>query len=283
MKTTPIFRDIPCNKDIYYANTLIRLNDFNVFQKDSNILGAIILKWVKNDKIKFKSDKSGLLNKETSIIDLTLNPTFENTFEKDLFNMMFKASKNGILEAKEFEKWINKNYKTFLDLFTKLIDEDIKKMKKDGIIYLKTKKDNYHNKYIMNDIIYEDSLNLYGLKKYLIEFSSINTKEVMDVKLWDEYLMFAYLFGIADEVAKQLKDMYPNIMLQNNNGINNNFLTYDVLNFINDISYNFISCAINNRSNSLSKRIIRTFDKSSGFSSLGGGDGSFGGGGGGSR
>ena len=25
---TPIFRDIPCNKDIYYANTLIYLNKF---------------------------------------------------------------------------------------------------------------------------------------------------------------------------------------------------------------------------------------------------------------
>ena len=69
---------------------------------------------------------------------------------------------------------------------------------------------------MMNEQIYNDSIQLYGLKKYLLEFSSMNTKEVMEVKLWDEYLMFAYLFGIADKVAKQLKDMYPEIVNQIN-------------------------------------------------------------------
>ena len=37
----------------------------------------------------------------------------------------------------------------------------------------------------------------------------MDTKEVLEVHIWDEYLMFAYLFGIADKVAKQLKNMYP--------------------------------------------------------------------------
>ena len=47
-KNTPLFRDIPCNKNIYYANTLVKLNNniFNLY-KDTNIFGAIILKWVK--------------------------------------------------------------------------------------------------------------------------------------------------------------------------------------------------------------------------------------------
>ena len=47
------FRDIPCNKDMYYANTLISLNS-TLFApyKETNILGAIMLKWVREDKIK---------------------------------------------------------------------------------------------------------------------------------------------------------------------------------------------------------------------------------------
>ena len=73
----------------------------------------------------------------------------------------------------------------------------------------------------MDDIMYEDSRKLYGLKLYLEEFSKINTKEVMEVHLWDEYLMFAYLFGIADKVAKQLKDMYPEIIEQDINELLN--------------------------------------------------------------
>ena len=86
-KETPFFRDIPCNKDIYYANTLTKLN-LELFgkYKETNILGAIMLKWVKEDKIKFiKEDKKGILNKEKSSIDLRLNPTFDNVLEKELF------------------------------------------------------------------------------------------------------------------------------------------------------------------------------------------------------
>ena len=46
-KDTPFFREIPCNKDIYYANTLTNLNK-NLYSayKETNIFGAIILKWV---------------------------------------------------------------------------------------------------------------------------------------------------------------------------------------------------------------------------------------------
>ena len=78
-KEVPMFRDIPCNKDIYYANTLIKLNNFGY--KESNILGAIILKWVRNNKIGFKNQTTGIFNKETSVIDLTMNPVFDNELE----------------------------------------------------------------------------------------------------------------------------------------------------------------------------------------------------------
>ena len=78
----PMFRDIPCSKDIYYADTLMKVNKFDY--KEGNILGAIILKWVKNDKIRFKNEQTGMFNKETSVIDLTLNPTFDNEYEQQL-------------------------------------------------------------------------------------------------------------------------------------------------------------------------------------------------------
>ena len=88
-KNTPLFRDIPCNKDIYYANTLVKLNN-NVFAgyKETNIFGAIILKWVKENKIIFKNETKGVFNKNTSSIDLTLNPTFDNALENELFDVV---------------------------------------------------------------------------------------------------------------------------------------------------------------------------------------------------
>jgi len=266
VKNVPMFREIPCNKDIYYANTLVKLNNFGY--KESNILGAIILKWVKNKKIIFKNETTGIFNKETSVIDLTLNPTFDNYLEQELFDMMYKASKDGFLETKEFEKWAKKNYSKFLDLFKKIENVEIEKLKQNGHIYKRTNKKECKKKNVMDDMIYEDSKKLYGLKLFLQEFSRINTKEVMEVHLWDEYLMFAYLFGIADKVAKQLKNMYPEV-LQQYEGID-----YDTIIFVNMISSRSVSAASSARSAAESYSA-----GGGGFSSGGGGGGSFGGGG----
>ena len=269
-KDAMMFREIPCNKDIYYANTLININHFGGYET-TNIFGAIILKWVKNDKIKFRKEKKGLLKKEVSIIDLTMNPTFDNENEKKLFNMMYEASNDGYLESNELEKWARRNYSKFLDIFNKISNDYLNKLKSEGHIYKRTNKEECKYKNVMDDTIYEETKKLYGLKKFLIEFSQMNTKEVLEVKLWDEYLMFAYLFGIASKVAKQLKNMYPEVIEQMGNG-----LDYDILIFINNMSITSASAASNAR------RDAESYSSGGGgFSSGGGGGGSFGGGGGG--
>ena len=269
-KNTNFYRDIPCNKDIYYANTLTNLNK-NIFNsyKETNIFGAIILKWVKEEKIKFITSTSGIFNKETSSIDLTLNPSFDNPLEKELFDIMYTASKDGILETKELEKWCKNNYTKFFDLFKRINIVEIEKLKNSNHIYRRVNKDECKCKNVMDDTIYEDSSKLYGLKLYLDEFSSINTKEVMEVHLWDEYLMFAYIFGIADKVAKQLKNLYPEVLVNNN-------IDFDTLIFINYISTRSVSAA-----SSAKSRAESYSSGGGGFSSGGGGGGSFGGGGGG--
>jgi len=271
-KDVPMFRDIPCNKDIYYANVLIKLNKFGY--KDTNILGAIILKWIKNNKICFRNKKEGIFNKETSVIDLTMNPEFENEIEDKLFKMMYEASKDGILETKEFEKWCEKNYSEFLALFKKIEGNLINSLKKDTRIYHRVTKKDCKYRYVMDDKIYNDSIQLYGLKKYLVEFSKIDTKEVMEVKLWDEYLMFAYLFGIADKVAKQLKNMYPEIIDPDSTDGGGLLFDYDTLIFVNRISTRSVTAA------STARMAAESYSAGGGgFTSGGGGGGSLGGGG----
>lgn len=269
-KNTPFFREIPCNKDIYYANTLTNLNK-NLFSsyKETNIFGAIILKWIKENKIKFITTTKGMFNKETSSIDLTLNPSFDNVLEKELFDMMYEASNDGILETKELEKWCKNNYSKFFNLFKRIDKVELEKLKSNNHIYKRTSKKECNRKNVMDDTIYEDSTKLYGLKLYLNEFSSINTKEVMEVQLWDEYLMFAYIFGIADKVAKQLKNLYPEV-------INNYDVDFNTLLYINYISTRSVNAASSARAKAESYS-----SGGGGFSSGGGGGGSFGGGGGG--
>ena len=265
-KNTNMFREIPCNKDIYYANALIKLNNFDY--KESNIFGAIILKWVREDKITFRhNEKTGLFNKETSSLDLTKSVSFDNLTEQELFDMMKVASGDGILETKELEKWCKKNYSKFLKIFDKLKDDKITELRNQNHIYQRTSKEECKYKNVMDDTIYKDSVELYGLKLFLKEFSRIDTKEVLEVKVWDEYLMFAYLFGIADEVAKQLKNLYPEVIEQSN-------FDYDTVVFINHISTGGVSAA------SSARAAAESYSSGGGgFSSGGGGGGSFGGGG----
>jgi uncharacterized membrane protein YgcG len=261
---TPYFRDIPCNKDIYYANALASLNGW--VSNETNILGAIFLKWIKNGIITINND-----NKNSLI--LKQDPSITDSLESKLYDMIYKASIDGILEKKELEKWAKKNYTEYLNLFTKIKTEGINKLKEEGHIYKrKAKECKYKN--VMDDYLYEEAKKLYGLKLFLDDFSNIKSKEAIEVNLWDEYLMFAYIFGNAKKVMKQFKNLYPEVI----EDMNSHNLDFDTLIFLNNISYSSVSAASSARS------AAQSYSSGGGGMSFGGGGGgSFGGGGGGSR
>ncbi len=265
---TPMFRDIPCNKDIFYANALINLNSFGY--KETNIFGAIILKWLRTDKIGFKNETKGIFNKETSLIDLTKNPTFDSGLEAELFDIMYQASNDGFLEPKELEKWAKKHYERFLGIFKKLTNEEISDLKSKGHITHRKNKQECKKLNVMDDVIYKDSKELFGLKLFLKEFSDMKNKEAIEVKLWDEYLMFAYLFGMAEKVAKQFKDLYPEIVEE----MEAHNFDYHTVSYINTMSARTVQAA------SAARQAAESYSSGGGgFSSGGGGGGSFGGGG----
>lgn len=51
-----------------------------------------------------------------------------------------------------------------------------------------------------------------GLKKYMKDFSLLNEKEVPALILWEHFLVYATVFGIAEKVLKQLKIKYPELL-----------------------------------------------------------------------
>lgn len=67
----------------------------------------------------------------------------------------------------------------------------------------------YKNIFKYTDAGINELSKLFGLEKYLLDFSLVSEKEVTDAFIWQDYLVYASLFGIADKVAKQLKTVYP--------------------------------------------------------------------------
>ena len=55
----------------------------------------------------------------------------------------------------------------------------------------------------------------------------IKDREAIEVVIFEEYLIYAQIMGIAKEVAKEFKDIYPEIIEQSN------FSSYDNIIFIN--------------------------------------------------
>lgn len=83
-------------------------------------------------------------------------------------------------------------------------------------------------------------------------------KEPIEVHLWQDYLIFAQMFGIAKKVAKQFKDFYPEIA-------NIADFDYATFVFINLFSYNSYSSASSARNAAIS------YSAGGGFSAGGGG------------
>jgi hypothetical protein len=261
---TPMFREIPCDKNIYDAYFIS--TGFNLIRRKTDFLGAILLKWLKEDKITTKKVITKILKREELAIDLK-NSTFINSSEQELYNMMKTASRDGILESREFENWCDTNYSKILKWFDDALNNTGFELEEKG--YLEKKQTGW-NKYIVGDKMFEDANQLYGLRKFLIEFARMGEKTPIEVKLWEEYLMFAQIFGIAEEVAKQFKKLYPQVLEQQGNYDYNTFI------FINHISYSGMQSA------STAQMRAQSYSAGGGgFSSGGGGGGSSGGGGGG--
>lgn len=264
----PNFRDIPCNKDIFRAYYLAY--NFNLMRKQTDLLGAVLLKWTKEKKITIdKKEKSGLFSKEETSIILPTNLEFNNSFEKSLYDMLYEASKDGILQSKEFEKWCKSHYSKILKWFTEVLDRTAENLIQEGKIIEVEKKALVfkYKEYNLDDSLREEAKQLKGLKKFLIDFTNIKDREAIEVHLFDEYLMFASIFGIADKVAKQFKEIYPETIYD---------YDYDSVIFIHTFSYDGVHAA------SVAQSRARSYSSGGGgFSSSGGGGGSFGGGGGG--
>ena len=270
MKSINNFRDIPCNKDIFMAFFLAEV--YGLDNKKNDFLGALLLKWLKEDQIRIiTKDKSGMFKKsEDTSFDLSKDIVSDNDLEVKMYNMLRRASGDNILEARELEKWCKSNYSEYFNWFDKVL-ASCKNFYMDSGFIGDEVIDGKNKKHICNMRMHEEAVKLAGLKKFLLEFSRIDEKGAIEVKMWDEYLIFAQIFGIADKVSKQFKKLYPELATQMDSNYNlNTFI------FINSISTRSYSTASSARSAAESYS-----SGGGGFSSGGGGGGSFGGGSGG--
>lgn len=272
------FRDIPCKKDVFRFYYIVKLA--NLAEDDdlkAGLIAAILLNWMRNGELKFVKLEGKKLNRKKYEVDFTQDVTCENALEEELLSFFRAASgSNKILETKDFNRWCSKNYSKLDAWFSKVDMYGKKELINDESLIV----DNLETKFIAMKIpqhkeIYatkfrEELYQVAGFKNFLLEFSSIEQKQVQEVRLWEDYLIFASVLGLAEKVEKELGRLYPN------------FNQYSQL----DYSYTsiatryFIYSGMRSSSRARNAAQMRS-SGGGGGSSFGGGGGSFGGGGGG--
>ena len=271
-RDVPYFRDIPCNNDIFKAYYIAY--QYGIIKNKTDILGAIILKWIKAGIIRTENREGGMIfKKENTVIILgdDSNRQFDNQKETELFHMMHIASKDGILENKEFEIWCRNSYNKILRWFDGILREQRENLNLEGLL-TSTGSGVMGTKYTATPELKNEAMKLAGLKRFLLEYTLIPDRQAIEVKLFEDYLIFAQMMGIAKQVSKQFKELYPDMIEQTNYG------SYDNIIYINYCSSRGVASA-----NSARAAAQSYSSGGGGFSSGGGGGGSFGGGGGGRR
>lgn len=232
-KNLPNYNDIPYYRDIPFEGNLFKsyalLLKFDIIKRGQNLIATILLDWYKKGFISFIDiDKNFLNIKHSSFaIQFKDNLHFDTEIEENLFKILMSASgENNILEEYELTKYCQeKPYD--LDIWfwnarlygeKLLIDDDIfiKQTEKKDPVIIVTKKAN------------EKVIQLMGLNKFLLEYSMISDKETTEITLWEQYLIFAQLLGIADKVKQQVKNL--NLDFGVYSDININF--FNILNSI---------------------------------------------------
>ncbi|MDD3534315.1 MAG: DUF2207 domain-containing protein, partial [Candidatus Cloacimonetes bacterium] len=204
------FRDIPNDGNLSATYALGRL--FDVCE-DGAILSTGILRLIQLGCLSpVETQQVSLMGKTKETVSLRLvgsNHATMNEYDEYLYTVLESAAgSDSTLQAKELEHFASQN--------DKLLRAYIQKCENAGRTWLNQKicLKRWDMPAKLTDLTpagEQELGELMGLKRYLTDFSLIAERGVKEMPIWRELLTYAMLFGIADQVAEQMKALYPQI------------------------------------------------------------------------
>ena len=185
------YRDIPLKGNLQAANDM--LNAYKYFGADyNNLLSACILKLINMGSISIESHLNAKGKTEQNFVIHDLPDTADQPLLLRKVHNIFKlaAGSDTILEPKELKSFMHSTKNEGItDSFISTLHT------KTGISAYKDRLDEVRQ--------------VFGLKKFLKEFTLLDERGVNEVKLWKDYMIYATLFGIADQVIADMKKINP--------------------------------------------------------------------------
>lgn len=205
--TSPWSRDIPSGNCLADVPKIMAEYTYNFFPDpdkwDKKLTAAYIMKLICDGGLKIHKE----MNKKTGKMEalLEVNPDWERPTtrcsenDEDSMKSLYEiikaaAGSDLILQDGEMKKYRLNSGRHAIKEFYKL-------RKKEKVTV---------NKKTSREIL--------GLYNYLKEFSLLHEKGVVDVVLWNNYLVYATVFGIADKVMKQMQKIAPDYFKKSDAG-----------------------------------------------------------------
>lgn len=191
MKDLNWFRDLPYGGNLQQVNDV--LNAYKYGSADyNNLLSACILRLINDGAISIEqqTNAKGRTTQRFVIHSLPTDKTYPQLLR--MVHKIFRdaAGSDTVLEPKELKSWMKSTHnQSYTDSFIQTL-------------HTKTRIYQYKNQL-------DEVRKVFGLKKYLKDFTLLDERNVGEVALWKDYMIFATLFGIADQVIRDMKRINP--------------------------------------------------------------------------
>jgi len=261
-------RDIPFNGNLLESEYVLSVAGLS--KKKNQIAGAMILRMIDQGQLTVNTDEKGKVEISFNE-DADLSKMSESG--RKLFQMMKEASGSDmILQDKEFSRWSSKHVDTVNAWANHLLLEAQENLSEQKLSIS-------HKS--LTEKGQEEARKVIGFKKFLEDFTLVDERKSVEVTLWKDYLVFAALYGIADKVAKELRDINPEAYQQS---MPYDYYTTRNVIYMTDNLSRSITNAVAAKKAAEARAVAKAMEGFGGRSSFGGGGGFSGGGfGGGSR
>lgn len=258
------FREAPADGSIYSSYYV--LNRLGELKSSANLSAAVVLRMLYDGLIGANRNAKG-------DIELDFNkPVDESRLDAEtlsFYNFLKDASGSDlVLQKKEFGKWAAAHVSKLTSWTGNCNLAGAARMKENGMIEGRkfTAKGQEHARQAL------------GFKKFLEDFTLIGERSTPEVTLWQDYLVYGALFGIAEKVADELSEINPDMFKEINSfGTATTITPFDTIRMVNNLGSNIRAAELAQQRAAYHSN-TRSFQGFGGRTSIGGGGGFSGGG-----
>ena len=186
------FRDVPMGGNLQQANDLLNAYSYDSKCDYKKLISASVLRLINIGALSVEHRMNAKGKMEQAFVVKELPDANDQTLFMRKLHTIFKlaAGDDQVLDPKELSKFMKSSSNTTV---TEAFVNTMRTSRK--VSYYKNRQD--------------DVRQVFGLKKFLQEFTLLDERHLSEVKLWKEYMVYATLFGIADQVIKDMKKINP--------------------------------------------------------------------------